>query len=102
MKKLVAMRRVVMVTGMQAARKSTIGPLLAARLGPPSAAFDGDVFYRMVAAGNVDLTPDPDPVASMRLALRDTPRRGLWLDASSQKPEETVEAILSDLPASLY
>ena len=43
-----------------------------------------------------------EAVASMRLALRDTPRRGLWLDSSSQTPEETVEAILSDLPASLY
>ncbi|WP_040422654.1 phosphotransferase-like protein [Actinopolymorpha alba] len=183
------MRKVVMVTGMQAAGKSTIGPLLAARLGTPSAAFDGDVFYRMVVAGNVDMTPDPDPeavrqvrlrydaaalvaqhyaeagfdfvytdiilgedvtrwmesiknaerhlvvldpsveaivereirrgktsyrdwqkpgmtlaeaVASMRLALRDTPRRGLWLDSSSQTPEETVEAILSDLSASRY
>ena len=43
-----------------------------------------------------------EAVASMRLALRDTPRRGLWLDSSFQTPDETVEAILGDLPASLY
>jgi hypothetical protein len=183
------MRRVVMVTGMQAAGKTTIGPMLAARLGPPAAAFDGDVFYRMVAAGNVDMTPERDPeavrqvrlrydaaalvaqhyadsgfdfvytdivlgddvatwmesiknaerhlvvlnpsveaivdrevgrgsnsyrdwqkpgmtlrdaVASMHVALQATPRRGLWLDSGRQTPEQTVEAILGDLGASLY
>jgi cytidylate kinase len=183
------MRKVVMVTGMQAAGKSTIGTMLAARLGTPAAAFDGDVFYEMVVAGNVDMTPEPHPeamrqvrlryeaaalvaqhyaksgfdfvysdivlgddvtrwmesithaerhlvvlnpsvesiverelgrgktsyrdwqkpgmtlaeaVASMQLALKDTPRRGLWLDSSSQTPADTVDTILSDLPASLY
>lgn len=177
------MAKVVMITGMQAAGKSTVGPLLAARLGPPAAAFDGDVFYRMVASGNVDMTPDPAPeavrqltlrydaaalvaqhyadagfdfvytdivlgedvtrwlgsirgaerhlivldpsvevivarelgrgsdayrhwqesgadlvqaVGSLREALADTPRRGLWLDTSTQTPEETVAAILAD------
>jgi cytidylate kinase len=184
-----ALPKVVLVTGLQAAGKSTVGPLLAARLGTPSAAFDGDVFYRMVAAGNVDMTPEADPeavrqvrlrydaaalvaqhyakagfdfvytdivlgedvtrwiesikdadrhlvvldpsvdaivereiqrgktsyrdwqkpgmtladaVASMQRALRDTPRRGLWLDSSSQTPDETVEAIVGDLLASSY
>lgn len=53
------MRKVVMVTGMQAAGKTTIGRLLAARLNSPAAAFDGDAFYRMVAVGNVNMTPDP-------------------------------------------
>jgi chloramphenicol 3-O-phosphotransferase len=64
------MRKVVVITGMQAAGKSTIGPLLAARLGPPAASFDGDVFYRMVAAGKVDMTPDPEPEALRQLNLR--------------------------------
>lgn len=184
-----AVRRVVLVTGIQAVGKSTLGPLIAARLATPSAAFDGDVFYRMVVSGNVDITPEPRPeavrqvrlrydaaalvarhyaaagfdfvysdivlgddvttwmdsirnaerhlvvlnpsieaiveretrrgkssyrdwqrpgmtladaVASMRQALMDTPRRGLWLDSSFQTPEETVDTIVGDLSASLY
>jgi hypothetical protein len=59
-----------MVTGMQAAGKSTIGPLLAERLGPPAAALDGDVFYTMVASGGVFMTPDPHPEAVRQLQLR--------------------------------
>jgi hypothetical protein len=42
---------------MQAAGKSTIGPLLASRLGPPAATIDGDVFYHAVVAGEVGMTP---------------------------------------------
>lgn len=64
------MRKVVMVTGMQAAGKTTIGPLLAARLNPPAAAFDGDVFHRMVSVGNVNMTGDPHPEAIRQLRLR--------------------------------
>lgn len=64
------MRKVVLITGMQAAGKSTIAPLLAARLGPPAATVDGDVFYHAVVAGAVDMTPDPDPEAVRQLELR--------------------------------
>jgi len=180
------MRKVVLVTGMQAAGKSTIAPLLASRLGPPAATLDGDVFYRGVVAGAENMTPDPSPEAVRQLQLRydasaliaqhyadagfdfvcsdnifeddverwfgrlhgvdpylvmltpsvesvvhrelarggnnayrdwqgssdsltdavrafqtyvdNTPRRGLWLDTSDQTPEESVEAILADLP----
>ena len=59
-----------MITGMQAAGKTTLGPLLAARLNPPAAALDGDVFYTMVAAGGVGMTPDPHPEAVRQLKLR--------------------------------
>jgi chloramphenicol 3-O-phosphotransferase len=64
------MRKVVMVTGMQAAGKTTVGPLLAARLSPPAAAFDGDTFYRMVVVGNVNMTPECPPEAVRQVSLR--------------------------------
>jgi chloramphenicol 3-O-phosphotransferase len=64
------MPKVVLVTGMQAAGKSTIAPLLAARLGPPAATLDGDVFYRGVVAGGEDMTPDPSAEAVRQLELR--------------------------------
>jgi chloramphenicol 3-O-phosphotransferase len=179
------MPKVVLVTGMQAAGKSTIAPLLAGRLGPPAATLDGDVFYRGVVAGAEIMTPDPSPEAVRQLQLRydasaliaqhyadagfdfvcsdnvfegdverwfdrlhgvepylvmltpsvevvvqrelargsnayrdwqgssdgladavrafqtyvdNTPRRGLWLDTTDQTPEQSVEAILADLP----
>ncbi|MFF0341100.1 AAA family ATPase [Kribbella sp. NPDC004875] len=64
------MPKVVLVTGMQAAGKSTIAPLLAARMGPPAATLDGDVFYRGVVAGAEIMTPDPSPEALRQLELR--------------------------------
>lgn len=64
------MPKVVLITGMQAAGKSTIAPLLAARLGPPAATVDGDVFHAAVVAGAVGMTPDPDPEAVRQLELR--------------------------------
>ncbi|MEV6288732.1 AAA family ATPase [Kribbella sp. NPDC051770] len=64
------MRKVVLITGMQAAGKSTIAPLLASRLGPPAATLDGDVFHHGVVAGAVGMTPDPEPEAVRQLELR--------------------------------
>ncbi len=64
------MPKVVLVTGMQAAGKSTIAPLLASRLGPPAATLDGDVFYRGVVAGAEVMTPDPSAEAVRQLHLR--------------------------------
>ena len=64
------MAKVVLVTGMQAAGKSTIAPLLAARMGPPAATLDGDVFYRGVVAGAEIMTPDPSAEAVRQLELR--------------------------------
>ncbi|WP_427893769.1 phosphotransferase-like protein [Kribbella sp. GL6] len=64
------MAKVVLVTGMQAAGKSTIAPLLAARIGPPAATLDGDVFYHGVVAGAEVMTPDPSAEAIRQLELR--------------------------------
>ena len=59
-----------MITGVQAAGKTTVGSLLAERLTAPAAAFDGDVFYRMVKVGNVDYTPDASSEAIRQVHLR--------------------------------
>lgn len=64
------MQKVVLITGMQAAGKSTIAPLLASHLGPPAATVDGDVYYRGVVAGAVGMTPEPEPEALRQLQLR--------------------------------
>ncbi|GAB3753689.1 nucleoside/nucleotide kinase family protein [Microlunatus parietis] len=64
------MPKVVLITGIQAAGKSTIAPLLASRLGPRAVTVDGDVFYRGVVAGRVGMTPTPEPEALRQLRLR--------------------------------
>lgn len=64
------MPKVVLVTGLQAAGKSTVAPLLAARMGPPAATLDGDVFYRGVVAGAEVMTPKPSAEAVRQLDLR--------------------------------
>ncbi|GAA3123622.1 cytidylate kinase [Kribbella aluminosa] len=119
------MPKVVLVTGMQAAGKSTIAPLLAARMGPPAATLDGDVFYRgvVVLAPSVESivrrelgrgggnsyrdwqTPDGSletAVRALQAGLDEIPRRGLWLDTSGQAPSETVDTILTKLPGACW
>jgi chloramphenicol 3-O-phosphotransferase len=64
------MQKVVLITGMQAAGKSTVAPLLAARMGLPAATLDGDVFYRGVVAGAAHMTPEPSAEAVRQLELR--------------------------------
>lgn len=165
-------RAVVLITGIQAAGKSTVAQMLAERL-PRSVHLRGDLFRRMVVNGRADMTPEPseDAVRQLRLRYRlmanaadeysregftvvaqdvilgehladvvgmiqrrpllvvvlapdvesvlareaaraknayrewtvnlldhglrnDTPRLGLWLDTSTQTPEETVAEIL--------
>lgn len=60
---------VVVVTGIQAAGKSTVAQLLAERL-PRSVHLRGDLFRRMVVGGRVDMTPDPPQEAVRQLRLR--------------------------------
>lgn len=60
---------VVVVSGIQAAGKTTVGRMLAARL--PRAAFvDGDVLARMVVAGHESMSSEPSAEAERQLFLR--------------------------------
>ncbi|MEV0756480.1 AAA family ATPase [Streptosporangium sp. NPDC050280] len=60
---------VVLVTGIQAAGKSTVAQMLAERL-PRSVHVRGDLFRRMVVNGRADMTPDPSAEAVRQLRLR--------------------------------
>jgi chloramphenicol 3-O-phosphotransferase len=64
-----ARRAVILVTGIQAAGKSTIAQLLAERL-PESVHVRGDLFRRMIVNGRADMTPDPASEAVRQLRLR--------------------------------
>ena len=64
-----ASRAVILVTGIQAAGKSTIAQLLAERL-PQSVHVRGDLFRRMIINGRADMTPDPASEAVRQLRLR--------------------------------
>jgi chloramphenicol 3-O-phosphotransferase len=60
---------IIVITGIQAAGKSTVAQLLAERL-PRSVHVRGDVFRRMVVNGAAGMTPDPSPEAVRQLRLR--------------------------------
>ncbi|WP_239003561.1 AAA family ATPase [Nocardia panacis] len=60
---------VYVITGIQAAGKSTVAQALAERL-PRSAHVRGDVFRRFVVGGRADMSPDPAPEALDQLRLR--------------------------------
>jgi chloramphenicol 3-O-phosphotransferase len=62
-------RAVLLITGIQAAGKSTVAQLLAERL-PRSVHVRGDLFRRMVINGRADMTPDPTGEALRQLRLR--------------------------------
>ena len=64
-----ARHAVILLTGIQAAGKSTIAQLLAERL-PMSAHVRGDLFRRMIINGRADMTPDPTSEAVRQLRLR--------------------------------
>ncbi|WP_158854591.1 AAA family ATPase [Saccharothrix deserti] len=60
---------IVLITGIQAAGKSTIAQMLAERL-PHSVHLRGDLFRRMVVNGRADMTPEPSEEAVRQLRLR--------------------------------
>jgi cytidylate kinase len=60
---------IILITGIQAAGKSTIAQMLAERL-PRSVHVRGDLFRRMVINGRADMTPDPSAEAVRQLRLR--------------------------------
>jgi chloramphenicol 3-O-phosphotransferase len=60
---------IILITGIQAAGKSTIAQMLAEQL-PQSVHVRGNLFRRMVINGRADMTPDPSPEALRQLRLR--------------------------------
>ena len=62
-------RAVILVTGIQAAGKSTVAQLLAERL-PRAAHVHGDEFRRSIVSGRVEITPDEPAEAIEQLWLR--------------------------------
>ena len=60
---------VILITGIQAAGKSTVAQLLAEQL-PHSVHVRGDMFRRMVINGRADMTPEPSSEALRQLRLR--------------------------------
>jgi chloramphenicol 3-O-phosphotransferase len=60
---------IVLITGIQAAGKSTVAQLLAERL-PRSVHLRGDLFRRMVVNGRADMTAEPSAEAMRQLRLR--------------------------------
>src|SRR5262245_6175920 len=62
-------RAIIVLTGIQAAGKSTVPQMLAERL-PHSVHVRGDMFRRMIINGRADMTPDPTSEALRQLRLR--------------------------------
>lgn len=61
--------RVIVITGVMAAGKSTVAALLAEQL-PSSVHVRGDAFRRMVVNGRADMTPQASAAATAQLHLR--------------------------------
>jgi chloramphenicol 3-O-phosphotransferase len=67
---VVVERAVYLITGVQAAGKSTVAQALAEQLPGPTVHVHGDTFRRWVVNGRADMTPDPSPEALRQLRLR--------------------------------
>jgi len=78
------MPRLVLVTGIMAAGKSTVAQLLAERLAPRSVHLRGDVFRRMIVNGRAEMGRELDAEALGQLRLRyalAVAAAGAYLDA---------------------
>ncbi|WP_232661013.1 phosphotransferase-like protein [Pseudonocardia sp. TRM90224] len=64
------MRSVYVITGVQAAGKSTVAQRLAERLDGPAAHVHGDLFRRWIVNGRVDMGPAGSAEAEHQLRLR--------------------------------
>ncbi len=64
------MPKVILVTGIMAAGKSTVAQLLAERLEPKSVHLRGDVFRRMIVNGRAEMGRDLSADARAQLRLR--------------------------------
>lgn len=60
---------IILITGIQAAGKSTVAQMLAERL-PRSVHLRGDLFRRAIVNGRADMTPEPSQEALRQLHLR--------------------------------
>lgn len=61
--------RIILVTGMMAAGKSSVAQELAGRL-HPGVHLRGDIYRRMIVSGRAEMTANPDAAALSQLLLR--------------------------------
>lgn len=103
------MPRIILITGIMAAGKSTVAQALAERL-PRSAHVRGDSFRRFIVNGREEMTATPSPEAEGQLRMRyelgaDTARRYhaagfdvVYQDVILGPDLELVTGMLEDLP----
>ncbi|MFI0357689.1 AAA family ATPase [Actinomadura sp. 9N407] len=83
---------VYLITGVQAAGKSTVAQALAARL-PRAAHVRGDTFRRFIVSGRADMGPEPGKEALAQLRLR----HRLAADATDTYAEAGFSVVLQDV-----
>src|SRR6187455_992443 len=89
---IIMVASVYLLTGVQAAGKSTVAQALAGRL-PRSAHVRGDAFRRMIVNGRADMGPEPGEEALDQLRLR----HRLAANTADAYAEAGFTAILQDV-----